>query len=71
MSGLLSAKAKALEKATPTTNAPTRPGAYVTAIASMSFQFKLVFEMHSSATPAMASICFLLAISGTTPPKRL
>ena len=76
-SGLSAAQAAPLANATPTTRAPTRPGAYVTPTPSRSDQVRrsmpkrcAATSRHSSHTPQMASMCLRLAISGTTPPKR-
>ena len=77
MSGTSAAHAAPFANATPTTSAPTSPGAYVTATAERSRQrsdfiprFFAATSRHSSHTPQMASMCLRLAISGTTPPKR-
>ena len=77
MNGLSAAHAAPLANATPTTSAPTSPGAYVTATASRSLHVRratprwaAATSKHSSHTPQMASMCLRLAISGTTPPKR-
>ena len=70
--------ASPLAYATPTTSAPTSPGACVTAIASRSAKGSgpsspsaaPARSIASSTTPTIASVCLRLAISGTTPPKR-
>ena len=62
------AYASAFAYDTPTNKAPTNPGPYVGAIASISS--KVTFASFSAlfTTLEIASIWFLDAISGTTPP---
>ena len=67
--GLFSAYAKPLPYDTPTNNAPTSPGPYVGAITSISFNSIFAFSSASFVTLDIASIWFLDAISGTTPPN--
>ena len=69
--GLFVAKLIALASATPTNNAPTSPGPYVTAIASISFKVTSASSSAASITWFIFSICFREAISGTTPPYNL
>lgn len=66
--GLFIAYDNAFAYDTPTNNAPTKPGPYVGVIASMSL--KLTFAVFSAnfVTLDIASMWFLDAISGTTPP---
>ena len=71
MSGFPLAKAKAFAAEIPIKRAPTSPGPYVTAIASMSSNVLLAFTSASSMTCVICSTWWRLAISGTTPPKRI
>ncbi len=56
--------------ATPTSNAPTRPGPTVAATASMSDPSQPASSSASATTGLSRSTWARLAISGTTPPKR-
>ena len=58
----------ALASATPTSKAPTSPGPYVTPIASISSSVTPASVNAFLITGLIFSICFLDAISGTTPP---
>src|SRR3954467_3592756 len=60
----------ALAGATPTSNAPARPGPLVTAIASTSCSPMPAVSHARSMVGTIASRCALLATSGTTPPNR-
>ena len=71
MSGLFSENASPFAKFTPTSRAPMSPGAYVTAIASISAAVFPAFSRASFTTPIMLSQWRRLAISGTTPPYNL
>ena len=65
---MLIAKLSAFAYDNPTSNAPTSPGPYVGVIASMSSQDYFASSNAFFATLEIASIWFLEAISGTTPP---
>lgn len=65
---MLIAKLSAFAYDNPTNKAPTSPGPYVGVIASMSFQDIFASSNAFFATLEIASIWFLEAISGTTPP---
>jgi hypothetical protein len=62
------ANAKAFAYDNPTNNAPTKPGPYVGVIASISSNFTFASSNAFLVTLEIASIWFLEAISGTTPP---
>ena len=66
--GLLIAKLKAFAYDSPTNKAPTNPGPYVGVIASMSLNVTFASSNAFLVTLEIASIWFLEAISGTTPP---
>ena len=66
--GLFIAKLNAFAYDNPTNNAPTKPGPYVGVIASISSNFTLASSSAFFVTLDIASIWFLDAISGTTPP---
>ena len=66
--GLGDTLANVLERDSPTSTAPIRPGAYVTATASMSRFVTPASASALSVSAAMASTCLREAISGTTPP---
>ena len=70
-SGMSFAKLMAFASATPTSSAPTRPGPYVTPMASKSSRVTSASFNASSMTWLIFSMCFLEAISGTTPPYNL
>ena len=66
--GLFIAKDKALAYDTPTSKAPTKPGPYVGVTASISSNLTFACSKANIVTLEIASIWFLEAISGTTPP---
>ena len=66
--GLFIAKLSAFAYESPTSNAPTSPGPYVGVIASISSNFIFASSNAFFVTLDIASIWFLDAISGTTPP---
>ena len=66
---MFNAYAKPLPYETPTNNAPTKPGPYVGAITSISSNFTFACSNANFVTLEIASIWFLDAISGTTPPN--
>ena len=69
INGLSKEYANPLAYWSPTKSAPTNPGPYVTAIASMSSNVTPATSKASSTTAFIASMCFLDATSGTTPPN--
>ena len=69
MTGFLSAYPKAFANAKPVNNAPIRPGVFVTPIKSISLIVKEVLLRISKIIGSNLIICFLDAISGTTPPN--
>jgi hypothetical protein len=70
ISGLPAANASPFAKFTPTSSAPIKPGAKVTATPSISLSLQLAFSSASSQTCTMLSACRREAISGTTPPYK-
>jgi hypothetical protein len=68
VAGKMAAAAAAFAKATPTSSDPTRPGPWVTAIASMPRQVVFASSSARSTTPQISRICWREASSGTTPP---
>lgn len=62
------AKLKAFAYDSPTNKAPTKPGPYVGVIVSISSNFTFASSNAFFVTLDIASIWFLDAISGTTPP---
>lgn len=66
--GLLVAKLKAFAYESPTSKAPTNPGPYVGVIASICSNEIFASSSDFFVTLEIASIWFLEAISGTTPP---
>ena len=66
--GLFIAKLNAFAYDRPTSKAPTSPGPYVGVIASISSNFIFASSNAFFVTLDIASIWFLDAISGTTPP---
>ena len=71
ISGFLDPSERPLAYCNPTKSAPTRPGPYVTPIASTSSNVKFASFNAAFTTPSTASICILDATSGTTPPNFL
>src|SRR5690554_786418 len=68
--GLPRAQARALAVETPMSRAPTKPGPWVTATASMPDQSKSASSKALRIKGFRASRCWREAISGTTPPNR-
>ena len=66
--GLFIAKLNAFPYDNPTNNAPTNPGPYVGVTASISSKVTFASFNANFVTLEIASIWFLEAISGTTPP---
>ena len=67
MNGLFIDKLNVFAKVNPTSKAPIRPGLFVAAIPSISCNETSASFKAFLTTGRINSICFLLAISGTTP----
>ena len=68
INGLFEPNANPFAYWSPTSNAPTKPGPYVTPIASISSNLSPASSSAALTTLSTTSICILDATSGTTPP---